>query len=102
MSERRNQNDSAILAALASDQRRVLLRQLVQTSGSTSVAEMANRLSNADQRADDDRTRIRAELHHVHLPKLDAADIIEYDADRRLIEPGSELESAQAILRHVA
>lgn len=32
-------------------------------------------------------TRIRTELHHVHVPKLVAAGLVEHDADRELVEP---------------
>lgn len=37
-------------------------------------------------------TRIRTELHHVHVPKLVAAGLVEYDADRELVEPTAEFQ----------
>ena len=101
MSEYRHRNDSAVLAALANDRRRAVLRDLRRTNGPTSVTEMAERLSETGPYSDISRTRIAIELYHVHLPKLDVADLIEYDADRQRIEEGPELESGLAVLNQL-
>jgi len=101
MSESRHRNDSAVLAALANDRRRVILRCLERTDGPTSVTEMAERVSESDPYSDISHTRIAIELYHVQLPKLDAADLIAYDADQRRIEEGPELESGLAVLDHL-
>lgn len=37
---------------------------------------------------------IRTELHHVHVPKLVAAGLVEYDDDRELVEPTADLQGA--------
>lgn len=41
---------------------------------------------------------VRLHLHHVHLPKLDDADIVEYDAGRQLVERGVAFPGAVAFL----
>lgn len=33
----------------------------------------------------DDHKRIQIQLHHVHLPKLEDAGLVEYDTDRRTV-----------------
>lgn len=38
-------------------------------------------------------TRIRTELHHVHVPKLVAAGLVEYDDDRELVEPTADFQT---------
>ncbi|MFD1686554.1 DUF7344 domain-containing protein [Halobellus litoreus] len=101
MSEHRHGNDSAVLTALANERRRVVLRHLGRTSGPTSVSELAERVSESGPYKTVSRTRAAIELYHVHLPQLDVAGLIEYDADRRLIEGGPELESGLALLEHL-
>ena len=36
--------------------------------------------------------RIRIDLHHVHVPKLVAAGLVEYDDDRELVEPTADFQ----------
>ena len=52
MSESRHRNDSAVLAALANDRRRVILRCLERTDGPTSVSETAERVSESGPYSD--------------------------------------------------
>jgi hypothetical protein len=90
--------------ALANQQCRVLVGHLadgdedalVVTDLADGLADrLADRLADqpADQFADDngppDERRLRVDLHHTHLPKLDDAGLLDYDADRGLLQPGS-------------
>jgi len=100
MSKQRYGNDAAVLEALANDRRRVVLRYLGRTNGPTAVSEMAERVSETGL-CGDSSTRAAIELYHVHLPKLDAAGLIEFDVENQLIEGSSELESALEILDHL-
>ncbi|PSQ49306.1 hypothetical protein BRD15_03735 [Halobacteriales archaeon SW_6_65_15] len=34
--------------------------------------------------------RIRTDLHHVHLPKLEEAGFVEYDSEHQLVEPTAQ------------
>lgn len=37
------------------------------------------------------RDRVIIQLHHIHLPKMDAVDVIDYDQDGHLIEPTAKI-----------
>lgn len=45
--------------------------------------------------------RIRIELHHVHVPELVAAGLVEYDDDRELVEPTADFRSVAARLTKI-
>lgn len=71
-----------ILSILAHRRRRDLVRYFVENSTPTvSVAECVEYLAEQEgQQADDPHDYIRKRLHHVHVPKLADAGVIEYDA----------------------
>lgn len=46
------------------------------------------------ERFDDDEDELRAALHHVHLPKLDEAGLVDYDPDGHAVDPEDEKLSA--------
>ena len=46
-------------------------------------------------------TQLRIELHHLHVPKLVAAGLVEYDDDRELVEPTADLQEAAARLTDI-
>ncbi|MFC6837748.1 hypothetical protein ACFQHK_14735 [Halomarina ordinaria] len=50
----------------------------------TELAVLADELADAD--ADAERDRVAVRLHHVHLPKLDDAGVLTYDAATRTVE----------------
>lgn len=39
--------------------------------------------------------QIRLSLHHIHIPKLEAVALIEYDSERHLVEPTDQFEQFQ-------
>ncbi|MFB6166030.1 MAG: hypothetical protein ABEJ31_12790 [Haloarculaceae archaeon] len=53
------------------------------------VPDLVDRLRAADGSGEGDRSaspkRIRLELHHVHLPKLQAAGLLTYDPDAGVV-----------------
>ena len=61
-------------------------------------------LSGGGTRHDDtaDSDAVRIELHHSHLPKLAAADWIEYDSENRTIRYESQVETVRSALRTTA
>lgn len=78
----------ATFAALSSSQCRVLLEHLADSDDDALVvADLAARLADEDALGDEDALRV--DLHHTHLPKFDDADLLDYDADRGLLRPGS-------------
>lgn len=51
----------------------------------------------ASAAGDRSRETVRIRLFHVHLPKLDAADLVEYDPDSGTVEYAGD-ETAEALL----
>lgn len=39
-----------------------------------------------------ERSRIRISLHHAIIPALESTGALEYDAERKLVEPAAELD----------
>jgi hypothetical protein len=100
MSERRRDDRSAVLRSLANGQRRSLLRYLDGRDGSASRAEVVEHLSNGGHDTADEE-HVSANLHHVHLPKLAAADVVVVDPDRGTIDEGPAFAFARGLLEHV-
>ena len=75
---------------LSSERRRTLLELLATSPADVhSLESLATAVTQAEEDADlgaQPTRRARLSLHHVHLPKLDAADIVAYDAERNVVE----------------
>lgn len=83
-----------ILELLADARRRAIIRHVEAVGRDTSL----DRLFSDTQTGRPNREELLLEAHHHHLPKLDAADVVEYDPDRRRVSPGPELEAATSVL----
>jgi hypothetical protein len=70
---------------LANERRRALAAHLLAVPRVVTVEELADVLADADT----DATRVASKLHHVHLPKLEAAGVIEWDEPEHV--EGTEL-----------
>lgn len=81
-----------VLEVLAERDSRILLRDL--------AAAVASR--EGETQPDDDSPatthEIAAGLHHVHLPKLDRAGVVDYDARANVVVP----ERAASLTRHAS
>jgi hypothetical protein len=81
---------SKCLELLASKRRQTLLELLVDSTEDThSLESLATAIAQTEQETDlgaRPDQRVCLSLHHVHLPKLDAADIVEYDPQRNVVE----------------
>jgi hypothetical protein len=71
---------SQLYKLLVDHQRRVLLQCLRNTEASLSVSGLVTELTQGDDREPTERD-VEAEIavHHIHLPKLADAGVIEYD-----------------------
>lgn len=76
--------DDATLRLLASNARRVALRELQETK-IRSLADLGAAVVQNDATDFQRQERARRLLHHCHLPALDAAGILDYDSDDRSI-----------------
>jgi hypothetical protein len=71
---------SLLYMLLADHQRRVLLQCLRNTEASLSISALVTELTQGDSREPSERDMETAiAVHHIHLPKLADAGIIEYD-----------------------
>lgn len=88
------------LSAVANEHRRAILDALDNASEKTLeydalVDRVADRVRDEDANLDaaEHRQRVRIALHHTHLPKLDEARIIDYEAETGHVQfVGGELE----------
>ena len=89
----------AVFDALADGQRRALLAYLLDASEATTeeLAAVIEGQATGPRRGGDGSTPV-VRLHHVHLPKLADADLVDYDQSSGLVEyvGGSEIEALLA------
>ena len=91
-----------ILSGVANEYRRAILRSLHAASDQTlDVDELVDRVADAveDERttgiSGDRRRRVSIALHHMHLPKLVAGGMVDYEAESGRVEfVGGDLEGA--------
>lgn len=96
----RSISPDTILSAVANEHRRATLNALDNSSAKTLeydalVDRVADRVRNEDPRreSDEHHQRVRIALYHTHLPKLEEARIIDYEAETgRVRFVGGELE----------
>ncbi|WP_123537505.1 DUF7344 domain-containing protein [Halosimplex salinum] len=75
---------------LASERRRAVLDALATGSGSTTLSALAAAVDAAendlDRAAATARDEIRVDLHHVHLPMLADAGLVDYDVETKRVD----------------
>ncbi|WP_238717322.1 DUF7344 domain-containing protein [Natronorubrum halophilum] len=89
-----------ILSVVANEHRRAILNALDNASEKTLaydslVDRVADRVQDedADRVSDEQRQRVRIALHHTHLPKMEEARIIDYEAETGYVQfVGGKLE----------
>ena len=75
-----------IFPLLAHDRRRNILHYLAGRSGSVPLGELAEQLAIwEDDPTHDQYERILTSLYHIHLPKLVAAEVIEYRVEEETV-----------------
>ena len=86
--DERSMSPDVILSAVANECRRAILSVLDTVPDNTLeyetlVNRVADRLWDEETEgvSDEHQQRVRIALHHTHLPKLDEARIIDYEAD---------------------
>lgn len=85
---------SRLFDALADGRRRVVVDSLTEADAPMDVRELARRVAARERSGAGDAPgspppdavhRVHVSLHHAHLPKLDDAGLVEYDADRQVV-----------------
>lgn len=75
---------------LANKRRRLAIALLVDRTDTMGLDDLAKEITEEETGMLDDGARVErvsVSLHHVHLPKLDAAGVLNYDPDTHRIEP---------------
>lgn len=82
----RDHHRRIVLAVLADEQRPLttndLAKTIVKHNHHAPLAEVSGELL----------TQIKTSLYHVHLPKLVAAGVVDYDDERELVAPTEQFE----------
>ena len=105
--------DAELFDAVADEYRRNLLTRLLErelqpiqqlTGISRAISNgheelLRRHLSSSRNIADVDEQLLRA--HHIHLPKLEASDLIEWDRETNVVTRGPRFDEVRPILRLV-
>lgn len=90
---------------LADENRRTILRTLLHHEGPMEIEELVTESMAPVERNSFDpdaaRSRLMKRFHHVHLPKLSDAEVIEYRDQRGLVRPEPVIEAFQPFLKLV-
>lgn len=99
----------AVLSAVANDHRRAVLRSLNQTDGKVMefgalVDQVTEHVRDGEPPDDEHRQRVRIELHHIHLPKLEDCGMIVHDTETMQIRnvTGTSPELGKELLALIA
>ena len=85
-----------IFDVLRNDRRRRVIRELSSRAGQATVRGLSERIAESETGESPPPRKARESVYsaliQTHLPKLDARDIVEYDADRKtvIIDDGAE------------
>jgi hypothetical protein len=93
--------ESVVHEVLANDRRQLVLRCL---DGPTTLRELADRVAaecEGENPSKSTRQSVYVTLHQCHLPKLDDFGIVEYDDDRKTVEPAPGLASIRTYQERV-
>lgn len=97
-----------VFQILADRRRRYALYSLNARDDPLSIAELARdvtameRRASADDPPDDHLERVTIDLHHVHLPRLHRAKLLEYDHRQGDVVPGDSFRAVEKYLELAA
>lgn len=90
------------LRLLCKQQRRRILRQVGDAADGTTVDQLKGDLADSGQEDQDgsrDGDHRGIGLHHVHLPMLREANVIEYETEQRTVYRGRAFEPVHDLLQ---
>lgn len=96
-----------VLDLCVDERRRIILAAIAAEDRSWSIATLTRTIVQEERHADVDDVpdevvaRIRSSLHHNHLPQIEAAGLIEYDAETNRLERTEEFEELQPHLSSI-
>lgn len=92
---------------LSDHRRRAVLTQLTVHEHKQTVNDFAKEIAVQEQGepitdvSGETLTQIHLSLHHTHIPKLAETPLVEYDEERKLVEPTEQLEELEPFLSTV-
>lgn len=105
--ESKGPSEDELFDVLSNRRRRYLIELLAGGDESSDIGTMATRIAARENGIDvaavtnEERKRVYTALQQSHLPKMDAAGIIEFDKQRGEITPLSGLEHTNSYLREM-
>lgn len=87
-----------LVALLDNERRRRAVASLLDRGGPIGLEDLVQRLLPDGDTEAPTAERLTVELHHVHLPKLAAVGLVEYDADEGVVRDGEAIERARPYL----
>lgn len=96
-------SEAEVLILLSERRCRQTLRILQQSTSSLTAIELARRIANQEiaTHSTQKEQTIHLLLHNNVLPRLDEADIIEYDVSKQTIHPGVNFDATMTVLANV-
>lgn len=91
----RDRHRRIVLGAIAEERRTLTLRDL------TNAVLANNHHAPITEAADEDHEEVRCSLYHVHLPKLEAEGLIDYDPERKMVAPTGQFDRVEPTLSRV-
>ncbi|WP_440990185.1 DUF7344 domain-containing protein [Haloarchaeobius baliensis] len=102
LNKTRTVSDSDVFAILSNPRRRYTLEYLRRHDESVALRDLAEAIATVESGESPAPRAVRhavyVSLHQTHLPMLDAAGVLAYDADRKLVEL---LDSARDVERYM-
>lgn len=90
-----NRHHRIVLSVLGEERRTLTVDELAKTILAYDRGPTSTEASEAD------RSRIRISLHHAIIPALESAGTLEYDAERKLVEPAAELDRVRSAMASI-
>lgn len=85
------------LRLLTNQQRRRIIRRVADTPDGTTVDHLTTQPGVAPD-GNGSVAGLAVELHHVHVPMLQDANVIEYDDSREVVRRGQQFQAAASLL----
>lgn len=96
-----DERGESAVAALADDHRRVVAAIVESERSPTKRADLARAVASRERDGTPSAATVRdveTRLHHRHLPRLEAAGLVEYDTDAETVVPGDRLDDLTTLL----
>lgn len=87
-----------IFDLLSNERRRMVMRYLLVGSGTSTLGELAEYIASIENDTPESaltssqRKRVYIALYQCHLPKMDDANVIDFDGNRKTVELGATIE----------